>query len=112
MCLGEGAIQVWIQSIDQARFAIWVLVFSLDYPPVEEGLVQAVDRGFDLRVMIDVHQTSKAGNSRAMRELRRGGVAVKTVTPPNYRYNKKEELYGVTDEPLGPGVYAGQCHKR
>ena len=76
MCLGDGAIQVWLQSIEQARFSIWVLVFSLDYAPVVAGLVQAVERGLDVRVIIDAHQCiSKVHYRSELQKSERAKVA-------------------------------------
>ena len=70
MSLGDGAIQVWIQSIDQAQHSLWVLAYNLDYAPVVAALVQAVERGLDARILIDQHQATKTGCMRAIAQLR------------------------------------------
>ena len=83
----ENPEELILRLIDSARTSVRLSAFSFSSAPVIEALVRAHQRGVNAAVVVDrrhnVDEDTKGIGQRALAQLSRSGIAVRTN--PNYR---------------------------
>lgn len=81
-----------IYWISRANRSVHVLIYSFTLSEIADALIEAKNRGIDVKVVFEKDQVSKY--SQYFR-LARAGVSVRNDTNPNYMHNKVAIIDGV-----------------
>jgi len=96
LVLPDDGVQPILDLIDSAEESIRFKIYLLTYRDIKAALVQAANRGVDVRVIIEKNPTGGgASNQESYDQLVEGGVAVRWAPPP-FRLTHEKTL--VVDE--------------
>ncbi|MBB3129018.1 phosphatidylserine/phosphatidylglycerophosphate/cardiolipin synthase-like enzyme [Paenibacillus rhizosphaerae] len=75
---GEHPEEAIVQLIEEAKSSLDIAVYSISYEPVVTAIIDAADRGVQVRLITDRgHAEEKGKQKKALKRIREAGVPVK-----------------------------------
>ena len=76
--------KITLREIRKARKSIRAAVYSLTSNYVVDALIAAKERGVDIKLKIDRHQSEESAATKLINRLRNAKISVHTVAMPSY----------------------------